>query len=851
MYTKSHIKHKELATVHLWRARMHRELLSKSSVSKKPPTQGDSQSDLHFLAMMGDQFHEHNSSPEKKVDAFDLIYSQLPVAMNDAQRAQFAQMLIEEQQHPDQYVFYHATKSSVGFIYDVITEFRKQLELRYDDVYYLRAFDDVFTYENVHNLVTISSHDHNEIFRDVGLAVNPFLFGSDGEKCESSYFYYLTDFSQIYPEQKTIFDYFAKRLKLGDVDFSILEAIFKERIENSGGVLYQIFIDKSVVDQVAAPATLNGRINPLKTNEGELKEFSAVFNKLRQDPKTHAKYIKTLQARLYLKPEIFHDTSKVQIKTYRAYPLADDEAYKKELRETIMGCLNPSLPNYQTFSPTAFVNGAPALHKLMGMIYQGHNLVIPETADITIKIPQLIANGNIAALIDLMANTEVLDLTTICDLGKANSCILLHLFQGDLAVQVYNALQIYKEKPHIPKILAQLQEEVWYQYVRTGDFPKVDELFSAVLHKDAQYLNANQLFIMELFPYNFLDKGLTLAAEHKQDAIFKFLFEKCQEFHYKPSVREPALSLAIQFGYLEKTPKKETEKKIEQVSETDQLDLALESAALNNQVDAFGELLIKCRQLDYKFKEYRLKDIALKHKYYRILEKILDNLPKVELTASYFFNILQHRVIYDDPNTLEVILEKMRIIPEEDLFNRVFKSVVLFNMVEKGCEKLLEKIFNEHNYLCHRLGEIRYENKSLLIVAIENHLSHIVNLLLAYSDDKNKFVCDSSSYRNALLLATRQNDLPIVKMLLEHINVFDERDQYGKTALVVAAELGYKEIVAAFLECDKISKNPAYLSSKTIDGHDAASLAAKRGHSEVVNMLLNPQPTSKYILHLS
>lgn len=71
------------------------------------------------------------------------------------------------------------------------------------------------------------------------------------------------------------------------------------------------------------------------------------------------------------------------------------------------------------------------------------------------------------------------------------------------------------------------------------------------------------------------------------------------------------------------------------------------------------------------------------------------------------------------------------------------------------------------------------------------------------------------------------------------MDCFYESDQYRKTALMVAAELGYTEVLIALLSNPKFYKNSSYLGQKTSpDNLDVLSLAVKKGHLEVVRILL-------------
>jgi len=104
------------------------------------------------------------------------------------------------------------------------------------------------------------------------------------------------------------------------------------------------------------------------------------------------------------------------------------------------------------------------------------------------------------------------------------------------------------------------------------------------------------------------------------------------------------------------------------------------------------------------------------------------------------------------------------------------------------------------------------------------------------------------------VLATKQNDVQMLNLLLAHMDYFDETlDQYGKTALMAAAQLGNSESLTALLDhfksCTKNTDLESYLSIKTIDGFDVLALAAKWGHTGIIDILFTTECLKPH-LHL-
>ncbi|MBA2654149.1 MAG: ankyrin repeat domain-containing protein [Gammaproteobacteria bacterium] len=453
------------------------------------------QSDIHFRAIMSDKFQEQDT-PQNKVDSFDKSFKKIDDAsMSDFQRQQFSKMLQEEAQHPNQCVFYHAGAAEIGFLYDVFTEFRKQLEHQYEGNFQvLRAFDDLFAqFKDVTEFMAAYSSEKGHIdnydkdYQEMGLSVNPFPFGSDGNKSSATYYYFLQSKSSKPPDIEKLFHYFVSRLQI-DVDYSLFNSIFKQFREKAGGVCYQIFVDRTDIDKVAYAAKPGGAFTSLQTAQGEIKTFSGILEELRKNPIEHAEYIQKLQARLFLKPEIFHDYSKVEIKTYQAQPLTPTESleYQYALSREVSHCMTQLMASYRKLPDNAFASGKPSLHRQMSEVYkQMSRLPVSEVSDVTILIPLMLEQGNTTSLKDIILTTPLLDLSQSLPARNytrggvsSEKTTLLGLFNNyrDITRQVFTSLQSSQGEPHVNKVLTQLKDVILPDMIVKKELPPLIDI---------------------------------------------------------------------------------------------------------------------------------------------------------------------------------------------------------------------------------------------------------------------------------------------------------------------------------------------------------------------------------------
>ena len=125
-----------------------------------------------------------------------------------------------------------------------------------------------------------------------------------------------------------------------------------------------------------------------------------------------------------------------------------------------------------------------------------------------------------------------------------------------------------------------------------------------------------------------------------------------------------------------------------------------------------------------------------------------------------------------------------------------------------------------------------------LTLAVKAGFGHVVNALLdssKFNDFQINRPNGKDEYKTALMLAVDANNINIVQKLLA--SPYTDATLYnanGDTALMLAAEKGYDDIVNALLESDKeVDINHRNVQSKT-----ALMLAAEKGYVNIVQKLL-------------
>ncbi|PIZ32537.1 MAG: hypothetical protein COY39_05290, partial [Alphaproteobacteria bacterium CG_4_10_14_0_8_um_filter_37_21] len=283
----------------------------------------------------------------------------------------------KEREMQNWFVFYHTLPGKLGFIYDIATEFRNILRLKgSDSMHSLRSLEkffkgladvDAFIEDELkrQNKTDFTAMNNYEgTFQEKGLSVNMTLFGNKEVDTSSSFHMFhanktisppnyerflaalLSEFG-ILDTQKyfDLFDRYFGKVQKGDdavVDGKILNT------ETGDNHLLQIFIHPNVADSMVylAGSLGKGLYQTLAEQKQKLLP-SAFLKQMRENPVAAHDSLKMsdvsdnekggglhrLQARIFMKPELMTDDSKVKIIRYTKSEV--QKKYMAELKEMV------------------------------------------------------------------------------------------------------------------------------------------------------------------------------------------------------------------------------------------------------------------------------------------------------------------------------------------------------------------------------------------------------------------------------------------------------------------------------------------------------------------------------------
>jgi ankyrin repeat protein len=342
------------------------------------------QSQAHLAMEIGKSFvDQHLNDPLALVREFLTKKSFARDTIKDEQYINtMTSALKEEINQRGMVAFYHATDPLSSFLFDVYSAFRTQLKASSPDkLTVLRGYDTHFRTLNdveafIHTYSQNESINNANViegvpYAEMGLSANFFEFGSEGVAPSATYLFFYNTQSMAPPPFDSIFNAFVKETGIqADIeDFKRLYKHFYQRPNNIyNAKLYQIFIAPTVVDQVAYLSLTAGALLNIKLTDGSSYHgFRKIIGDLRSDLPKFTQTIKRdandLQARLFLKPELFHDPKVINIQTYWRYPI-DEKAYKNKLDALVSQTLVKTLQEHSKSSEHAFAEGKPALKRI-------------------------------------------------------------------------------------------------------------------------------------------------------------------------------------------------------------------------------------------------------------------------------------------------------------------------------------------------------------------------------------------------------------------------------------------------------------------------------------------------------
>lgn len=318
------------------------------------------QTQAYLKLKLGSEF---SNDPDKDVDNFINNYSMLKEKLIDPH---FLKVIKEnvrnEIEHADKTVFYHATESGIGFLNDILTEFRRQLFYMGEgrNVVVLRAFDDIFKeITTLDNFVDVfSASGRKKINNNVGnyqhyaLSANPTLFSNDGNTNSSTLFIFHEGKSLLPPNINDILLTFLTQMGV-KLPIENLTNLFKQFLQQDDRILYQIFMSDDVVNELDYSSRNFGELDHHRKHDESNSEdkcacASFPIKVLRESPERFHEIIghdvNTLQTRIFLKPDqMYHSDKVITFKSRRRdIPPEIISEYERNLKQIVEDVLTES-----------------------------------------------------------------------------------------------------------------------------------------------------------------------------------------------------------------------------------------------------------------------------------------------------------------------------------------------------------------------------------------------------------------------------------------------------------------------------------------------------------------------------
>ena len=278
----------------------------------------------------------------------------------------------KEREMKNWFVFYHTLPGKLGFIYDIATEFRNILRLKgSDSMHSLRPLDKFFKgladvdafiedelkKQNKTDFREIS--DYQGTFQEKGLSVNFTLFGNKDASFSSSFDMFHQNRTVSPPNYEGLLVALLSEFGILDTQkyFNLFDRYFGENTRSGKGDaltetgdnhLLQIFIHPNVADKMVYLAGVLG-VGLYKTLKEQKKELlPSMFLKQMRENRVAAHDplqvfglsnnekgggLHRLQARIFMKPELMTDDSKVKIIRYTKSEV--QKKYMAELKEMV------------------------------------------------------------------------------------------------------------------------------------------------------------------------------------------------------------------------------------------------------------------------------------------------------------------------------------------------------------------------------------------------------------------------------------------------------------------------------------------------------------------------------------
>ncbi|MBU8879576.1 ankyrin repeat domain-containing protein [Bacillus sp. FJAT-29790] len=262
-------------------------------------------------------------------------------------------------------------------------------------------------------------------------------------------------------------------------------------------------------------------------------------------------------------------------------------------------------------------------------------------------------------------------------------------------------------------------------------------------------------------------------------------------------------------------------------------------AIISNDIEELNNLLSKNYPVNFISEEgYTPLETAMNHGSFECTIALLHKGAKLReepliplfIQLVYMFDDykqLKESMDYEEVVSQYIVLLKTAIqaFPEQLGETDEYGNTALHIAATKGHPEVINRLieFNINSNELNRAGETAF------IMAVKSGQMEVVKQLFTKVQDTEQMDVEENS---PLIQAVLNGRTEIVQFLLnQNKQNINDTNKIGQTALIIAADYGYKEIVEILLE------NGADPSIKSIDGKTASEYATRWGHEDIAALL--------------
>ncbi|MFM2200354.1 MAG: hypothetical protein RL769_409 [Pseudomonadota bacterium] len=298
--------------------------------------------------------------------------------------------------------------------------------------------------------------------------------------------------------------------------------------------------------------------------------------------------------------------------------------------------------------------------------------------------------------------------------------------------------------------------------------------------------------------------ALMIASRSGYSEVVKELIKKNAEINTKDKSGYTALIVASQYGHFEVVKeliKKLIEKGLGVDSKNEKGYTALIVASQHGHLEVVKELIKNGAKVDLKNNNGQTALMhASQNRSFEVVNELLKNGADLTGITEDFMNSIQSQVIKDN------------IKKYQDFYSKKDNEEILYQI-----QVSLSEYLSDSKALTD-FSTINFPDDRGQVQSIELNFNAISNIY---------------NFQNHLLMIALQNDnLNVVKKLIENGVDINLKDGYGNTALILASQRGHLEVVKELI------KNGADINLQSYIGYSALIYASSFNHLEIVKELI-------------